>query len=313
MAVLLDKKRQEPELKLWETPQLAAPCRLREQTTEVDGYRMHALVAGEGSPLVLVHGLLGAACCWVPAMQRLAHARRVYAVDALGIGRSERVPAIDGSLHALARRLRVWMEREGMGQVDLLGTSHGGAVAMAFASLFPRRVRSLVLHAPANPFCLRSQPQIRFAGTALGRSIARLLPVAPSWIHHLALRRMYGDPRRLRAGSLAEYVGNLHVPGTVDYVLTVLRTWLPDMAALLPALPRLRGLPCLLLWGALDRAVSLASGEQLSQALHAPLEVLPGLGHLPFEEAPEVFAARVLRFLEAQGDAIEPGAVNSVA
>ncbi len=310
MATLLGTKEpaEQGELEPQEWPPLPAPSRLREQTTEIDGYRMHALVAGEGLPLVLVHGLLGAACCWVPSMRGLARARRVYAVDALGMGRSERVPALDGSLRASAGRLRAWMDREGLGQVDLLGTSHGGAVAMYFAAMFPGRVRSLVLHAPANPFCLRSQPQIRFAGTALGRFVARLLPVAPSWVHHLALSRMYGDPQRLRAGSLAEYLQSLHVPGTVDYVLAVLRSWLPDMAALAPVLPRLRGLPCLLLWGTLDRAVSLASGERLSCALSAPLEVLPGLGHLPFEEAPELFAERVLRFLEAQAGAVSPAA-----
>lgn len=281
---------------------------LWEQTTDVDGHRMHSLVAGEGRPLVLVHGLLGAASCWAPVMRRMARFRRVYAIDALGIGRSERVPGLDGSLQASANRLRAWMDRQGLEQVDLLGTSHGGAVAMCFAGLVPGRVRSLVLHAPANPFCVQSRPQIRFGRTALGRAVARLLPIAPSPIHNLALSRMYGDPRRLRVGSLAEYVESLRVPGTVDYVLSVLRSWVPDMAALAPTLPRLRRLPCLLLWGAHDRAVSLASAERLREVLRAPLEVLPGLGHLPFEEAPELFADRVLRFLKAL-----PGAVSPVA
>lgn len=270
---------------------------IREQFTHIEGASMHALVAGKGSPLVLVHGLLGAASCWAPSMRVLARGRRVYAVDALGIGRSERVPGLDGSLAASARRLRAWMDRQELEKVDLLGTSHGGAVAMCFAALFPDRVRSLVLHAPANPFCVQSRPQIRFANTPLGRTVASLLPGAPSWLHSAALTRMYGDPARVRSGSLAEYVESLRVPGTVDYVLSVLRNWVPDMAALAPTLPRLRKLPSLLLWGAQDRAVSLSSAERLSHVLRTPLEVLPGLGHLPFEEAPELFGERVLGFL----------------
>ncbi len=168
---------------------------------------------------------------------------------------------------------------------------------MYFTASFPERVRSLVLHAPANPFCLQSRPQIRLAGTRLGRRLAHWLPAAPAWVHTAALTRMYGDPRRLRDGSLEEYVGSLRVPGTVEYVLSVLRSWVPDMAALTPMLPRLRRLRTLMLWGAHDRAVSLASADRLRAVLRAPLEVLPGVGHLPFEEAPELFAEHVLRVL----------------
>ena len=285
----------------WKLPKPGDPrtqnIEIREEDTFVEGHRMHALVAGVGAPLVLIHGLLGAAACWQPTMRLLAGAARVYAVDALGIGRSERVHGIDGGLQASARRLRLWVDQHHLRSIDLVATSHGGAVAMCFAALFPQRVRSLVLHAPANPFCVQSRPQIRFAGTMLGRRLAHWLPAGPAWIHSAALLRMYGDPQRLREGSLEEYVTSLRVPGTVEYVLSVLRSWAPDMAALTPLLPRLRKLPTLMLWGAHDRAVSLASATRLRAVLRAPLEILPGVGHLPFEEAPELFADRVLHFL----------------
>ncbi len=276
---------------------------IQEEDTLVEGHRMHALVAGSGAPLILIHGLLGAAASWLPTMRLLASSARVYAVDALGIGRSERVEGLDGSLQASARRLRLWMDRHHLDRADLVATSHGGAVAMCFAALYPQRVRSLVLHAPANPFCVHSRPQIRFAGTMLGRRLAHWLPAAPAWLHSAALVRMYGDPQRLREGSLETYVSSLRVPGTVEYVLSVLRNWVPDMAALTPLLPRLRKLPTLMLWGAHDRAVSLDSAARLRTVLRAPLEIIPGVGHLPFEEAPEIFAERVLRFLVVAANA----------
>ena len=287
---------------------------IRSRETLVQGRRMHSLAAGEGKPVVLVHGLLGAAVCWVPVLRSLAASARVHtrvhAVDAIGIGHSERVAGLDVSLQASARRLALWMDQERLQRVDLVGTSHGGAVAMYFAALFPERVRSLVLHAPANPFCLQSRPQIRFAGTALGRRLALRLPNAPSWLHSLALTRMYGDPDQLRPGSLDEYVESLRVPGTIEYVLSALESWVPDMAALTPMLPRLRKLRILLLWGARDRAVSLASATRLSAVLRAPLEVLPGVGHLPFEEAPELFAGRVQQFL-ASPESAAPTSLRS--
>ena len=104
---------------------------------------------------------------------------------------------------------------------------------------------------------------------------------------------MYGDPARVRPGSMQEYVQSLRVPGTPEYVLAVLNSWRRDMAALLPLLPRLRSLPVHLLWGEMDRAVSYASALRLKNVLRAPLDMLDGLGHLPFEEAPQLFAAKI--------------------
>jgi 4,5:9,10-diseco-3-hydroxy-5,9,17-trioxoandrosta-1(10),2-diene-4-oate hydrolase len=282
-----------PSLENRAGPVVPATWPIEQRETLIGGMRMHTRCAGSGAPLVLVHGLLGAASCWDPAMRLLAGGARVYAPDAIGIGRSERVPGLDAGLAASAHRLAAWMDAEQIAQAYVVGTSHGGAVAMYFAALFPQRVQRLVLHAPANPFCEASRPQIRFACTRPGRRLARSLPVAPSWLHRTALTRMYGDPARVRPGSLQEYVDSLRVPGTTEYLLSVLGSWQQDMAALLPLLPRLRALPVHLLWGEMDRAVSYASALRLKAVLKAPLDVLTGLGHLPFEEAPEIFAVKL--------------------
>jgi pimeloyl-ACP methyl ester carboxylesterase len=260
---------------------------------------MYSLQAGAGSPLILLHGLLGAAVCWRPAMRALASRARVYAIDAIGIGNSARVPGLDASLGASAERLRRFMDAEGIERADLCASSHGGAVAMFFAANYPERVRSLVLQAPANPFCSRSRPQIRLFTSRTGQWLGRWVPNAPRRLQAIALERMYGDPERVQPGTLENYVRSLKIPGTVDYILSVLGCWTDDMAQLKRLLRKLRGLPCLLLWGTHDRAVSLASGEALQRILGAELELLPGLGHLPYEEKPQDFAERVSDFLAA--------------
>ena len=279
--------------------ELLSNSAVEQHVTSVGGHRMCSLQAGSGSPLILIHGLLGAAVCWRPAMQALARVARVYAVDALGMGASDRVAGLDASLQASADRLRGFMDGEGIAKADLCATSHGGAVAMFFAALYPERVRSLILQAPANPFCSRSRPQIQLFSSRGGKWLGRLVPHAPRRLQSIALERMYGDPLRLRPGSLEEYVGSLRVPGTVEYVLSVLTCWGDDMARLKHLLKRLRGLPCLLLWGTHDRAVSLASGEVLQRVLGAELDLFPGVGHLPYEEEPEAFASRVSGFLSS--------------
>ena len=123
-----------------------------EEFVRVQGARMRCLVTGDGPCMLLLHGLLGTADAWGPATQRLAASSTVYAPDALGIGGSDRVSNLDVSLTATAGRLIELMDSKGVAQTDIVGTSHGGSVALMLASLHPERVRSLVLHAPANPF-----------------------------------------------------------------------------------------------------------------------------------------------------------------
>jgi pimeloyl-ACP methyl ester carboxylesterase len=269
-----------------------------EEFVRVHDARMRCLVTGSGPSLLLLHGLLGTADAWNPATQRLAASSTVYAPDALGIGGSDRVPKLDVSLSATAGRLIELMDAKGIRQADIVGTSHGGSVALMLAALYPERVRSLVLHAPANPFSDVADPLIRFYRTALGRWFAGRLPTVPAGVQSLALGRMYGDASRVRNGSLERYIASLRVPGTVSYVLNILDRWELDMATLQAALPAVRNVPALLLWGDRDRAVSLRSGERLAEYFErAALVVIPGAGHLPHEEVPVAFAGAINGFL----------------
>jgi pimeloyl-ACP methyl ester carboxylesterase len=272
--------------------------REHEECVRVQDAGMRCLVTGDGPSLLLLHGLLGTADAWGPATQRLAASSTVYAPDALGIGGSDRVPNLDVSLVATAGRLVDLMDAKGIAQADIVGTSHGGSVALMLAALHPERVRSLVLHAPANPFSDVADPLIRFYRTALGRWFASRLPTVPANVQALALGRMYGDASRIRSGSLERYITSLRVPGTVSYVLSILDRWELDMAALEAALPGVRRVPALLLWGDRDRAVSLRSGERLVEYFdRASLLVIPGAGHLPHEEVPVAFAGAINGFL----------------
>jgi pimeloyl-ACP methyl ester carboxylesterase len=269
-----------------------------EEFVRVHDARMRCLVTGSGPSLLLLHGLLGTADAWGPATQRLATSSTVYAPDALGIGGSDRVPKLDVSLSATAGRLIELMDAKGIDQADIVGTSHGGSVALMLAALYPERVRSLVLHAPANPFSDVADPLIRFYRTALGRWFAGRLPAVPAGVQSLALGRMYGDASRVSNGSLERYIASLRVPGTVSYVLSILDRWELDMATLQSALPAVRKVPALLLWGDRDRAVSLRSGERLAEYFErAALMVIPGAGHLPHEEVPVAFAGAINGFL----------------
>src|SRR5580698_1538892 len=274
----------------------------------LEGHQMHYLKAGSGPELIVLHGLLGTASTWEPTIPGLAAESTIYAVDALGIGESERVPGIDATLEAQASRIVEFMDAAAIRCADFLATSHGGAVALMLAANHPSRVRNLVLHAPANPFSHLADPLIRFYLSGLGTWFANRVPGLPEPMQALALGRMYGDPTQLREGSLEKYIGSLRVPGTVAYVLSMLSRWFDDMNELEIALKRVRQFPALLLWGDRDRAVAVESAEHLKQCFaQAEFTVIPGAGHLPYEECPESLTLLANSFLSRMRGRNEAG------
>lgn len=269
-----------------------------EISVSVEGHRMHCLTAGKGPSLVLLQGLLAPADAWSPCLPRLAEESAVYAVDSLCVGKSERVPGLDAGLSAQADRMAEFMSGAGIGCADIVGTSHGGAVAIMLAARHPERVRSLVLHAPANPFSTLSDSLVRFYRTPPGRWFAHRVPYLPLKMQELALTRMYGKNVPVRREALENYMGSLRIPGTVQHVLRILDCWFSDMRELGSVLEKLSDVPILLVWGTQDRAVSLESGRKLQKMLHrSEIVVLPGVGHLPHDEAPLLFADTINSFL----------------
>src|SRR5271156_3160231 len=103
---------------------------------DLDGARMRYLRAGSGPALILLHGLLGYSFSWRFTIPALAPYATVYAPDLPGAGFSDRGFALDHSMRATAKRVVRFAEPLRLSFVDLLGTSHGGGVAMMAAEEF---------------------------------------------------------------------------------------------------------------------------------------------------------------------------------
>lgn len=301
-------------------------------------------------PLVLIHGLLGYSFSWRHNLEAFARERTVYAVDLPGIGYSDR-PApgtLDLSLPATAGRMLEWLSGLGSSGVDLLGSSHGGALAMMMAALVPqqtqrkrlsgappatepakqrrnpeseqswsgssglaegetraRLINRLVLVAPTNPWSRAGRFRLALLRTPLGAWMARrgTRLARARWI---ALKRLYGDQTKLTRATFDGYSRMADLPGTVDYCLAIVKAWRHDMSELRARLESIE-LPTLLIWGELDRAVSPVSGRELAGRLRrSELVIMPGTGHLPYEEAPAEFNHLVLNFLDHANKAPAP-------
>ena len=256
------------------------------------------LKAGSGPALLLVHGLLGYSFSWRFCIPALSEHATVYAVDLLGTGFSDRPAKLDCSFKASAQRVLRFMDKTGLASCDLLGTSHGGAVAMLTASLAPDRIRTLILVDPVNPWSAHGK---RLTALLSSRLIAPLFstltPHARS-LQEFYHRRMFGDPRRIPPDSLEGYRKPMSIPGYYDYPLSVVRSWNRDLEELEFVLPRIASIPTLLTWGTKDTAVDPASATELKKNFRdCRLVMFEGVGHLPYEEVPEEFNRTVIEFL----------------
>lgn len=258
-----------------------------EAFVDVVGARLHYIHAGTGTPMFLIHGLIGSSANWCNNINALAQNASVYAVDMLNMGRSQRVEGLDASLRATANRIVAAMDVLGFAQVDIVAHSYGGAIALMLAALHPKRVRRLILFAPANPYSHASDLIVRIYSTMWGRYAARMLPYFPASIQRLALGQMNSGPGRIVDSCLQQIVDGLRCPGTLQHVLTIVHCWFNEMARLKAVLWRVWRIPTLLVWGDHDCTVSLDSAIRLHHKLHASeLIVVPG-GHSVFEESPE--------------------------
>lgn len=271
----------------------------------VGGQELRYLQAGSGEPLVLIHGLFGGHFCWRLNIPAFAERYMTFAVDLPGFGESVVSPALDCSMEAQALRLLAWLEKLGLKSVNVVAASWGGGVALLLAALTPR-VRSLVLAAPVNPWSAFGRGRVRFFSGRIGGALLRLgLPFSQP-IYRVGLKRLYGDPSRISAGTLDGYSQMLLCPGRAHNLLSTMRSWESDLRALGGAIERVH-VPTLLIWGTKDGAVDMRSSDVLLEKLPVcERAIIPGAGHLPFEETPEEFNHLVLGFLERASGKTQP-------
>lgn len=230
------------------------------------------LGAGEGPPVILLHGLSGSSRWWKRNAPALSARHRVVAPDVIGFGRT-RCPGRMPSIAELADVLAGWMEEAGIGRAHVVGHSMGGQLAVHLAARHPERVERLVL--------------VDSAG------IPRPRPLAPRALAQFALGlappRRWGDPV-----FLPVIAGDALVAGPRVILQAVGRILRDDVR---PLLSRVEA-PTLIVWGEHDRVIPLEHGEELRTEIPgARLLVLRDAAHNPMVDRPEAFNTAVLDFL----------------
>jgi pimeloyl-ACP methyl ester carboxylesterase len=242
----------------------------------VDGTTIHYETAGEGLPLVLLHGIGSNSRSWRRQLEALSAGFQVIAWDAPGYGQSSD-PTGKPSMRFYADSLRGLLDTLGLRRIFLLGHSTGGVIAQEFCRANSDYVRALIL---ADTRYVGSQ------GTLQGR-LNMIRTMTPA---QLAAERA---PKLLSPAAPADLVRE------ATSIMAEVRPAGYEFAAIALAesdtrdvLRRLH-VPMLLIWGSEDEITPL--WEEVPQG--ARLEIIPGAGHLCYMEQPESFNNIVRDFL----------------
>jgi pimeloyl-ACP methyl ester carboxylesterase len=279
------------DLATLEATYLASPADM----VEVAGTRLHVRDGGprDAPAIVLIHGLGASLHTWERLAAGLSERYRVIRFDLPGSGLSP--PDVTGDYTDTRSRalLAALMDRLGIAHATIVGHSIGGRIAWSFAAHRPDRVERLVLLAPDG-----------FESPGFEYGIAPKVPALMGLMRYLlprpALRAnlapAFADPGRLDDALLTRYHDLMLAPGARDAMLRRMsQTVLTDPV---PWLQRIRA-PTLLLWGEQDAMIPVANAADYTAAIGTVTLVrLPGVGHLPQEEAPERSLQALRAFLD---------------
>ena len=275
---------------------------MEERSIDVGGLPTRYLTAGEGPPLVLLHGVGDNALDWAWVVPALARAHRVYAPDLPGSGWSARSIDADYSPAFFERFVAAFVDALGVERAAVVGNSLGGLAALRLALAEPERVTALGLLAGAG-LGRKISPALRsLALPGYGR-LAVACGKRPPGAAQRALGRaalLFGRPRGIPAKWLEEQYRLARLPGFLEAQLATVRAQVGlrgQREIVLERLPSLR-VPTLAVWGERDRVLPHAQAlEAISRIPDGSLELIPACGHLPQVERPERVADVLVRFL----------------
>jgi pimeloyl-ACP methyl ester carboxylesterase len=274
--------------------------------------------AGDGEPLVLIHGFTATWRCWLPVIAELVPRFEVIAPTLHGHDGGAELPPRDTphSIAQAADHLEQHLDALGVGTAHLVGNSLGGALALELAKR--GRARSVVGISPGGGL----RPGDERAAKQIIRVFSRMQRTTRASLEHLP--RVMARPR-LRRLALRDVMTRGHQVPAAE-ALALARSSLrcdivEDVYAILRAgdaslhdLDRVT-VPTLILWGAKDRILPLEThAPRLREEIPGvEFRVVPGIGHTPMWDDPGLIATAIADFATAAATAPGSPATGAIS
>jgi len=294
------------ERHMWAVP------RIERAEVSLHGHRLNFNIAGQGAPVVLIHGVAGRATQWDQTVQLLAERHAVVAPDLLGHGDSAK-PRSDYSLGAHASGIRDLLVALNVERATVVGHSLGGGIAMQFAYQFPERCERLVL-VSSGGLGEEVHPLLRAATLPGSEFVLPLLAharvvdfasVIPRALGRVGLRT------RIDLTEMARGYQSLSNAEARSAFIHTLRGVIDPTGQRINASDRLylaSKMPSLIVWGRRDRIIPVEHAQPAHAAMPGSrLELFDEAGHFPHLDDPVRFA----RTLEAFFHQTEPARLDA--
>jgi 3-oxoadipate enol-lactonase len=254
--------------------------------TIIDGLQFHYERDGQGTDLVLIHGLGGSLHDWDPFIPELSRSHRVLRCDVRGFGQSDK-PAGPYTPQLFAQDLSGLVRALGISKTHVAGISMGGVVAQRFALDYPEMVASLTLISTSSEVGEAAQKAWEKTATVIERrgfssntEFAQRI-FAPNFVKNfpqevqvMAERTATNDPRAYAAAARA--IGSYN--------------WTRELGQIQA--------PTLILQGREDVLTPPGGSIKLSRGIpRSRLLMIPDCGHVVPLEKPQLFQQTLLAFL----------------
>src|SRR6202163_689251 len=267
---------------------------------EVNGVRLHYLVAGQGDPVVLLHGYAETSHMWLPLIPKLAGRHTVIAPDLRGFGESS-APADGYTKAAMARDIHALVKSLNYDRIRLVGHDIGLMVAYAYAAQYPDEVDRLVLMEAFLPgvgewnnvFLLRDLWHFHFFGKT---PLALVTGRERIYLDHF-WNDFAADPTKSVSEADRQFYAKAYAqPGHMKAGMEVFRAFPKDAEDFASFAKARLPMPMLVLSG--EKAGGpflIEEGKMVADNVEGVL--VKGRGHWLMEEAPDQVIPKLVEFL----------------
>jgi pimeloyl-ACP methyl ester carboxylesterase len=278
----------------------------------LNGAAFHVARAGQGRPLLLLHGWPEYWLTWESVMVRLEDRFQLIAPDLRGFGDSDKPPGPFGPEGHAADMLAL-IDALGLQRVGVVGHDVGAAAMQALARHAPGRVTGLFffdfvypgigarMGAPErlNEIWYQSFNQLDIAPALVGASRQTCRAYIGHFLSHWAHRKDAFDP------VLDQFIDNFLKPGNLAGGFAHYRASHAGRVAMMkeqaPVLPRIE-VPTCVRWAEHDCLFPYAWTDRLAETFaNLDLALFPGVGHFPHREDPDRAAAEIASFFGRVG------------
>ncbi len=273
----------------------------KQKTFDYQGVKINYYEAGQGPPVILLHGFGASAYSWRFLGPALAKDHRVFTLDLKGYGLSAKPEDGKYAISDQADMVAEFIRTRDLHDLVVIGHSMGGGVTlMTYFEVRednPARIKKLVL-IDSTGYPQKMPWFIWLAKAPVLGSVGGKL-VSPRFATAQVLKKCYYHKDRITDEQIDTYAYYGSLPGAREAVIATAQQIVPEDMEAVTARYKSISVPVLIIWGAEDEVVPLSVGHNFKRDIpNSELVILPKCGHIPPEEEAQETNRLITQFLK---------------